>query len=109
MHGIRHHDGCNGLEPFYGLSGLVQSPHMGVASREKPMCGCPTSMLLQRSQQHRCGVVKLPGEKVSHADCHECTRPASVWAEPQGGLKMTHREFRLPRPKPKPAAYHPAV
>src|SRR6516165_5130465 len=66
-------------------------------------------MLLERSEQHRRSVPEPPGEKVAHANCHKCTRPASVWAEPQRGLEMANCEFRLPRPQPKPATYHPTV
>jgi len=65
VHGIRHHHGCNGFEPCDGLSGLVQPPYMRIASRQKAISGCPARMFLERSEQHRRGVVKAPGEKVT--------------------------------------------
>ena len=66
-------------------------------------------MLLQRPEQHRRSVSKSLGEKMSDANRHKGAGSPSVRAEPQRSLKMTDREFRLPRPQPEPAAYHPTV
>ena len=66
-------------------------------------------MLLQRPEQHRRSVSKSLGEKMSDANRHKGPGSPRVRAEPQRSLKMADREFRLPRPQPKPAAYHPAI
>jgi|SRR6516162_9823664 len=109
MRGIRHDQGCDGSQSLHHLSRIVESPHVRIASREKPICGRPSRMLLQRSQQQRRGVVKSLSEEMSDADSHKGPGFASVRAEPQGSVEMADREIRLPCPEPKPAAYHPAV
>src|SRR6516165_2416408 len=42
---------------------------------------------------------------MAETDFHECTRPVSVRAEPQGRLEMANCEF----PQPEPTTCHPTA
>jgi hypothetical protein len=109
MRSTRFNDRRDCRQPPNRLVRFVKLSHMRIASREKPVCGCPASMLLERSEQHRRSVRETLGEKVAHANCHECTRPASVRAEPQRSLEMANCGFGLTRPQPQPTTYHPTA
>src|SRR6516165_12734780 len=97
MRGTRYDDRRNSPQPPNRLLRFVELSDMRIAS-QKPIRGRPASMLLQRSEQHRSGLLKPPGEKMTDADRHVRSCKAVTRAEPQCGFKMLNREIRFPGP-----------
>ena len=62
--GVRYHDRGNGLQPLDHFSRLIELTHVGVAGSEKALRQREASVLLDREEQLRHGLIETPTEEM---------------------------------------------
>src|ERR1700757_3876251 len=89
------------------LSGLLKPSHISATNRKPSVSRYRVRRLLQRTEQHRPGLLKLSAKNMADTDPQEGCGNRITRAEAQRSLEMLNRQVGFPAPQPEPTAAEP--